>query len=97
MFFKKVPYGVKVRVKGNDETGYTAECALHCSRILPACWTTVVAYDKDHKAVCRFETLKEAKAVAMHEYDRWISFYMRKEAERKDAKMASKQVVWEHP
>ena len=33
--FKKVPYGIKVRVKGNDVTGYRAQLCISYIRFVP--------------------------------------------------------------
>lgn len=94
--FKKAPYGVKVRVKGNDSTGYVAQYAICCSRFFPSQWTTLVLF-KNGKEIHTFDTLDEAQTVAMHEYDRWIEYYKQKEARKKQLKAVAKLTAWEHP
>lgn len=94
--FKKVPYGVKVRVKGNDSTGYVAQYAICCSRFFPAQWTTIVHF-KNGKEFHSFETLEEAQAAAKKEYDTWVKYYVEKEARRKTLKDVAKSPAWQFP
>ena len=97
MFLEKVPYGVKVRVKGDDIGGYVAQYALHCSRIFPASWTSIVAYTSDlDKAQTCFTTFEEAHVAAVEEYNRWIAFYKRNEERKKEVKKVSNKVVWKN-
>lgn len=98
--FKKVPYGVKVRVRGSDETGYSAEYAINCNRFLPFfdMWSSISYYDRDMGFSSKeFPTLEAAKTGAMKEYDTWIDYFHCKEAEMKLKRRISKKIVWEHP
>lgn len=96
--FEKIPYGVKVRVKGSDDTGYICQVAICCNRFLPFIdmWTDLVHFERGVK-ITRFETLGEAQDVALAEYNSWIKYYKNKEAEAKERKKARNKVVWEHP
>ena len=96
--FKKIPYGVKVRVKGSDETGYVPQIALACYRFLPFfdSWANLYMYTKLGKKN-RFDTIEEAQQIAMKEYNQWIAYYKDKEADYKASKKVSKRVVWIHP
>lgn len=97
--FKKVPYGVKVRVKGNEVTGYRAQLCITCSRILPDfmnIWSDIHAYENGIQTIV-FDTLEAARAVAMKEYESWIAYYKQCEEETKQTKKVAKKVVWEHP
>jgi hypothetical protein len=95
--FKKIPYGVKVRVRGNDEIGYVAEYATHCSRFFPFMdiWSLV----KDYKhSSDTFKTQEAAQKAAMEQYNSWISYYKRKAEEKKlKNKLANSRTIWEHP
>jgi hypothetical protein len=94
--FKKIPYGVKVRVRGNDEIGYIAEYAIYCSRFLPFMddWTVI----KDYRSSDTFTTQEAAQKAAMAQYNSWISFYKRKDKEKKlKRKLANSRTIWEHP
>lgn len=97
--FKKVPYGVKVRVKGSDETGYIAQYAICCSRFFPTFdWTSLFVYDnKTKERKTSFATLEEAQELAMAEYDSWMKYYKEKEARKAERKKVSNNIVWEHP
>ena len=101
--FEKVPYGVKVRVRGNEKDGFVAEYALHCSRFLSFFtefaddWKLISRYT--HTPVTRqdtFPTLVSAREAAMAEYDGWIKFYERAEETKRVAK-SQRKVVWKHP
>ena len=97
--FEKVPYGVKVRVRGNEQDGFIAEYALYCSRLrLFDHWSITRHYRSGNAAYPSntFPTLELAKEAAMREYDNWIEFYKRKEEEKRVAK-AQRNVVWKHP
>lgn len=94
--FKKIPYGLKVRVRGNDETGYVAERATYCSRFFPFIddWTLIRGYREGHL----FRTVETARNIAMREYNSWISFYERKEEEQRlTKKLKQSRVIWKHP
>lgn len=98
--FEKVPYGVKVRVHGNEQDGFIAEYALHAFRFTPFLddWGLISNYIT-HTTVTRqdtFPTFELAKEAAMGEYDNWISFYKRAEETKRAAK-AQRKVVWKYP
>jgi len=46
--FKKVPYGVKVRVRGNEKNGFIAEYAIHASRFFTLfdTWSVIKRWSK---------------------------------------------------
>lgn len=94
--FKKVPHGVKVRVKGSDATGYIAQYAICCTRFFPSQWTTIVNF-KGGKEIHTFNTLEEAQNAAMEEYDRWMQYYEEKEARKRQHKAVARLTAWEHP
>ena len=98
--FEKVPYGVKVRVRGNEQDGFIAEYAICTYRFLPFLdsWTIVKNYSSaNHRySVDTFSTFELAKEAAMIQYDRWMNFYKNAEEEKKVAK-AQRKVVWKHP
>ncbi len=97
--FEKVPYGVKVRVRGNEQDGFIAEYAICTYRFLPFLdsWTIAknypfgTGYSQD-----TFPTFDLAKEAAMIHYDRWIGFYKREEETKRIAK-SQRKVVWKHP
>jgi hypothetical protein len=103
VMFKKVPYGVKVRVRGNDESGYIAEYATYCSRFFAFMntWTVIRRLDTNTlKVLETYTTFYEAKDAALLKYDGLIRFYQGQEEEERIAEnMAkiSKTPVWEHP
>jgi len=98
--FKKIPYGVKVRVRGNEKDGFIAEYAICCSRFLPFLdtWTIIKHYSSGNirYSVDTFPTFEFAKEAAMIEYHRWINHFKREEEGKKVAK-AQRNVVWKHP
>lgn len=100
--FDKVPYGVKVRIKGSDETGYTVQNCLHYSRFFRFLniWNDVASYSANKysafKRVVVFATLEEAKEIALKDYAEWISYFKNREEEKKQVKKISK-TVWEYP
>jgi hypothetical protein len=98
--FKKVPYGVKVRVRGNEKDGFVAEYAIHVSRFLPFMdnWSIIQYYPSANLSypVNTFPTFELAKEAAMKQYDSWIKFYERAEETKRIAK-AQRKVVWKHP
>lgn len=100
VMFEKIPYGVKVRVRGNEKDGFIAEYAICCSRFLPFfdAWTIIKHYPSGN--ICystdTFPTLELAKEAAMIKYDGWIKHFKREEEEKKVAK-AQRKIVWKHP
>ena len=106
VMFKKIPYGVKVRVRGTEHDGFIAEYALHCARFLHFLdeWNLINYYPhlrtrRPHAPVKKqdtFPTFELAKEAAMTEYDGWIDFYKRAEETKRVAKLQRK-VVWKHP
>lgn len=96
--FKKVPYGIKVRVKGNDVTGYRAQLCISYSRFIPFLniWSDISIRKNGVRQVV-FTSLREAQIVALKEYDQWISYSKMREDEDKQTKNVAKKVVWEHP
>jgi hypothetical protein len=98
--FEKVPYGVKVRVRGNEQDGFIAEYALNTDRFLSFLdsWSIIRHYPSANAGYPKdtFPTLELAKTAAMEQYDSWIDFYKRKEETNRVAK-AQRSVVWKHP
>ena len=96
--FKKIPYGVKVRVRGNEQDGFIAEYALNCSRFYPINWWSLISHytHTPYTKQDTFPTFELAKEAAMTQYDSWIKFYERKEEEKRIAK-SQRKVVWKHP
>lgn len=96
--FKKVPYGVKVRIKGNGVTGYRVQRCISYNRFIPFLniWSDIAVYNGGNKTVV-FDTLEAAQKVAMKDYDTWIDYYKRCEEEAKQTKKISNKVVWEYP
>jgi hypothetical protein len=97
--FKKVPYGVKVRVCGNEKDGFIAEYALYTYRFLPFIddWRLISHYT--HTPYTRhdtYPTLASAKLAAMTQYDSWINHFKREEETKRIAK-AQRKVLWKHP
>ena len=97
--FKKVPYGVKVRVRGNEQDGFIAEYTLHASRFTPflADWRLISHYT--HTPFTKYDTFptfESAKEAAMAQYDSWINHYKNAEEKTRIAKSQSK-VIWKHP
>ena len=97
--FKKVPYGVKVRVRGNEKDGFIAEYAINTFRFLPFLdnWSLISRYT--HTPFTKYDTfptLESAKKAAMAQYDSWIDFYERAEETKRIAKRQSK-IFWKHP
>lgn len=95
--FEKIPYGVKVRVRGNEQAGFIAEYAICCFRFFPflANWNVVRYYGGGNYSDT-FPTLELAKEAAMKKYDDWIKFY---KDDEKSARIVKEQrsVVWKHP
>jgi len=97
--FKKVPYGVKVRVRGNEKGGFIAEYAINTFRFLPFMedWRLIHRYT--HAPYTKndtFPTLELAKEAAMTKYDSLINHFKHEEEQKKIAK-AQRKVVWKHP
>jgi len=97
--FEKVPYGVKVRVRGNEKVGFIAEYAICCTRFTPFLdnWRLIHRYT--HTPYTKndtFPTLESAKEAAMTLYHRWINDFKHEEEEKKVAK-AQRKIVWKHP
>lgn len=88
--FKKVPYGLKVRIRGDHINGYKVEECLHASRFFP-----FMDYWAGSPHV--FKTLDDAKKFAKDSYDRWIVYYERKAQEAIRLNKVSKTIVWEFP
>ena len=98
--FEKVPYGVKVRVRGNEQDGFVAEYAICTYRFLPFLdnWSLIKNYPSANRAYPSntFPTLEFAKEAAMKQYDSWIDFYDRAKETKRIAK-SQRKVVWKHP
>jgi len=99
VMFKKIPYGVKVRVRGNEKDGFIAECAIRTYWFLPFMddWRLIHRYT--HTPYTKndtFPTLESAKEAAMTLYHRWINDFKHEEEEKRIAKAQCK-VVWKHP
>ena len=98
--FKKIPYGVKVRVRGNEKDGFIAEYALHTTRLFPLfeSWSVIQNYPSANGRLPSntFTTFELAKEAAMEQYDSWIRFYERKEETNRISK-SQRKVVWKHP
>jgi|694.fasta_scaffold12383_9 hypothetical protein len=92
-FFQSAPHGVKVRVIGDDKSGYDAQCAICCSRVMPDNWQLVTESQQQR----RFATFQEAKAAALKEHKSWINFYERMDLEKLAKKNKSNKVVWTYP
>ena len=96
--FKKVPYGVKVRIKGNSMSGYRVEECIKSNRFLPFLdvWMHVCFF-KDGKKIEAFQYFEEAQAFAEICYDKWIKYYNEKEESAKIEKRIAKTVAWQIP
>ena len=98
--FEKVPYGVKVRVRGNEKHGFIAEYAICTYRFLPFLdnWSITKNYSSaNYKySTDTFPTFELAKEAAMREHYRWIGYYKRDEETKRIAK-SQRKVVWKHP
>ena len=97
--FEKVPYGVKVRVRGNEQDGFIAEYAICTYRFLPFLdnWNIISHYT--HTPYTKngtFSTFELAKEAAMTNYHSWINFYKMCEEQTRLAK-AQRKIVWKHP
>ena len=97
--FKKVPYGVKVRVRGNEKDGFIAEYAICAYRFFPFMDNWYIIYNYTHTPYTKqdiFPTFELAKEASILEYHRWIGIRKREEEENRIAK-ARRKVVWKHP
>ena len=97
--FEKIPYGVKVRVRGNEQDGFIAEYAIGCFRFLPFINNWNIRSHYTHTPYIRhdtFPTFDLAKEAAMSKYDSWIKFY-KQEEETKRVSKAQRKVLWKHP
>jgi hypothetical protein len=98
--FKKVPYGVKVRVRGNEQDGFVAEYAICTYRFLPFLdnWNIIRHYPSANPGYSNdtFPTFELAKEAAMKQYNSWIDFYERRKETNRVAK-SQREVVWKHP
>jgi len=98
--FEKVPYGVKVRVRGNEKDGFIAEYSIYAHRFTPFLdnWSIIKHYPSANPrySVDTFPTFELAKEAAMERYDSWIEHFKRDEEEKKVAK-AQRKIVWKHP
>jgi len=96
--FEKIPYGVKVRVRGNEKAGFIAEYAICCYRFFPFMdnWNVVRYYGGSFSSSNTFPTLELAKEAAMSKYDSWIKFYKDDEKTKRLVK-EQRNVVWKHP
>ena len=97
--FKKIPYGVKVRVRGNEQDGFIAEYTIGCFRFLPFLnnWNIISHYT--HSPYIKYDTFPTvdlAKEAAMTKYNSWINFYKQEEETKRVAK-SQRTVVWKHP
>lgn len=94
--FKKIPYGVKVRVRGDEELGYIAEYAIGCFRFFPFLddWT-VIKYRQWYNT---FPTFELAKKAAMDKYNSWMRFYgSENQSKEYQKKMNKSNTIWDHP
>jgi hypothetical protein len=98
--FEKVPYGVKVRVRGNEQDGFVAEYAICTYRFLPFLdnWNIIQHYPSANRGYASntFPTLELAKEAAMTRYDSWMNFYKNAEEETRISK-SQRKIVWKHP
>ena len=100
MFKKSASKCVQVRVRGNDEVGYTAEFCLYPSRFFPFrnTWSVIESYHSNQITRGVYPTLELAQKEAMSEYNRWVE-YLTFETERKKKQIARdrSRTVWRHP
>ena len=96
--FEKIPYGVKVRVRGNEQVGFVAEYAICCSRFFPFLdnWNVIRYRGGSFSSLDTFPTLELAKEEAMNQYDRFINLYKSEEVTKRIVK-EQRSVVWKHP
>jgi hypothetical protein len=95
--FEKVPYGVKVRVRGGDGS-FIAEYAIWTRRFFPFLdsWTVINYWLPNKGYLNTFPTFELAKEAAMREYNSWMTYY-KNEEEKKRLKKVQRKVVWKHP
>lgn len=96
--FDKVPYGVKVRVRGKSGVGYKADVCISYNRFLPFVnlWTPISSRKSAWTSYV-FETLEEAQDAALASYKGWIDYYKRDEENKRMLKAVPNGNVWEHP
>lgn len=86
---EKVPYGVYVRIYGDDENGYYYETAWEVNimgRIFPSLIYWV-------KSAQTFNDLSTAKKYAIASYNYWVGYCLKKKIEKK----ISKKIVMKIP
>ena len=96
--FEKVPYGVKVRVKGSIDTGYVVEEAICTYRFLPFLdsWVAVSKFSGG-KRTDIFTDYDEAQEFAQVCYDNWMKYYATKEEAKRQRKIVAKSKVLQIP
>ena len=94
---KKIPYGVKVRVRGKSGIGYKAELCINYSRFSPFNIWTEISSRKSGWTTYVFDTLKDAQEAAMSQYDSWIAYKKHDEEKKQKLKKVPNGTVWEHP
>lgn len=96
--FKKVPYGVKVRIKGNSMSGYRVEECIKSIWFAPFfdTWCNMIKYSGGKKIEV-FDNFEDAQEFAQECYDKWIKYYNEKEESAKIEKRIAKTVAWQIP
>ena len=98
--FEKIPYGLKVRVRGSEQDGFVAEYAICTYRFLPFLdnWNIIKNYPSaNYKySTDTFSTFELAKEAAMGHYNRLIHSFKHDEETKRVAK-SQRKVVWKHP
>ena len=94
---KKIPYGVKVRVRGKSGIGYKAEICIDYSRFSPFNIWTEISSRKSGWTTYVFDTLEDAQEAAMSQYNEWIDYYKRDAVNEQMLKKVPNGTVWEHP
>jgi hypothetical protein len=82
----KNSYGIKVRVTGDEVSGYKVQDCINYVPFLPFLnkWYTQSAV---------YFSLTQAQQAAMARYNEWVQFYQKRELKKKQSKV----VVWEYP
>ena len=94
---KKIPYGVKVRVRGKTGIGYKAEICINYSRFSPFnIWTPISSRKRGYTAYT-YDTLEDAQEAAMSQYNDWIDYYKRDEENKQKLKKVPNGTIWEYP
>lgn len=93
----KHPYGIKVRVRGDDNSGYRIQYTYNNFRFLPflTMWFDYEPYINGSRTTV-FSHIDNAKKWALSWYDRMIE-QAKEEIDRKKKRKNAKKVVWEHP